>query len=212
MHELLLKFYAKLPKKHIIRGMKVAQDEVFFQKMKEGRIYRRSDLLQYSSAVDRHLGRLVKDKKVVKVSGGLYVRPKSSAFGSVPPDERDLVRAFLKDDRFLVSSYSNYNQLGLGLTQIYQNSWVYNYKRFGEFELGGRKFFFKRVPKFPKTISKEFLLVDLVNNLNELAEDEFAVIENLKANQNNFESRKVLDLVEKYGRARTKKILKAIYS
>jgi hypothetical protein len=38
------------------------------------------------------------------------------------------------------------------------------------FQLGGRKFAFRVKPAFPKSLTKEFLLVDLVNNVDQLAE------------------------------------------
>lgn len=189
----------------------MAKEELFLNKMKQGQVYRRSDLVRHASAVDRYLNRLVKKNEVVKVSGGLYLRPINSAFGAVPPDEQSLVKTFLKDDRFLVNSFNNYNQLGLGLTQLYDHIVVYNYKRFGEFEIGGKKFFFKRVPKFPRQLTKEFLLVDMLNNLKELAEDEAAVVENLRKNKSNFDAKKVLFLAKVYGRSRTKKILDEVY-
>jgi hypothetical protein len=192
--------------------MRVAKEELLLNKMKQGLVYRRSDLVRYSTAVDRHLDRLVKKNEVIKVSSGLYLRPKSSVLGVVPPDENLLIKSFLKDDRFLVNSFNNYNQLGLGLTQIYGHKIVYNYKRFGEFELGGRKYFFKRVPKFPHQLSKEFLVVDMLNNLKELAEDEVLVFENLKKNKENFDKKKVLSLAKEYGRPRTKKFLIEVYN
>ena len=189
----------------------MAKDELLLGRMKIGQVYRRSDLARYSATVDRYLDRLVKKNKLVKVSGGLYLRPNVSAFGAVPADNNTLVKTFLKDDRFLVNSYNNYNQLGLGLTQLYQNNVVYNYKRFGEFELGGKKFFFKRMPKFPRQLSKEFLLVDLLNNLKDLAEDETLILENLKNNKENFDVKKVMTLAKEYGRPRTKKFLEEVY-
>lgn len=191
--------------------MRVAKEEFLLNKMKQGQVYRRSDLVRHTTAVDRYLDRLVKKNAVVKVSGGLYVRPKASAFGAVPPDDQSLVKTFLKDDRFLVNSFNNYNQLGLGLTQLYGQNVVYNYKRFGEFVLGGKTFFFKRVPKFPHQLSKEYLLVDMLNNLKELAEDEVSVFENLKMNKEKFDTKKVLSLSKEYGRPRTKKFLDEVY-
>lgn len=191
--------------------MRPSRDEVLFEKMKQGQVYRRSDLAQLSPSVDRHLDQLVKKNKLVKVSGGLYLRPKSSAFGNVPADEHALVKSFLRDDRFLVNSYSNYTQLGLGLTQLYQNNVVYNYKRFGEFELGGKKYFFKRLPKFPRKLTKEYLLVDMLNNLKELAEDETQVLTNLGRNKEQFDSKKVFAAAKEYGRPRTKKLLEQAY-
>lgn len=63
-----------------------------------------------------------------------------------------------------------YNSLGVGTTQLYDKTVVYNHKRHGTFSLGGRNFEFRMKPTFPKALSKEFLLVDLVNNLDRLAE------------------------------------------
>ena len=63
-----------------------------------------------------------------KLRGGLYYYPKQSAFGEVPADDYNLVRAFLKDDRFLLTSPNAYNTLGLGTTQLYN-------KRIGRYEL-----------------------------------------------------------------------------
>lgn len=190
---------------------KVSNEELLLSKMKQGQVYRRSDLARFTSAVDHYLDRLVKKNKVVKVSHGLYLRPKTSAFGAVPPDEQALVKTFLKGDRFLVNSFNNYNQLGLGLTQLYRYSIVYNYKRFGEFELGGKKFFFKRVSKFPNQLSKEYLLVDMLNNLKELAESKTSVFENLKNKKENFNKKKILSMAKAYGRPRTKKFLDEVY-
>ena len=86
-----------------------------------------------------------------------------------PADERELVRRFLKEDDFLLTSANAYNTLGLGTTQLY-NTWVvYNHKRHGRFTLGDLNFEFRRKPRFPQNLTEEFLLVDLLNNLPALA-------------------------------------------
>ena len=46
--------------------------------------------------------------------------------------------------------------------------------------LGGKEFDFRFKHKFPKELSEEFLLVDLLNNLNELAEDREDVLQSVK--------------------------------
>ena len=94
-----------------------------------------------------------------------------SVFGQVPPDDIELVKSFLKEDDFLLTSLNAYNALGVGTTQLYNQSIVYNHKRHGIFTLGGT-FDFRRKPRFPKKLTQEFLVVDLLNNLQELAEDE----------------------------------------
>ncbi len=91
-----------------------------------------------------------------------------------------LVASFLKDDRFLLASPNVYNALGVGTTQLYNKTVVYNHKRHGEFMLGGRTFEFRQKPTFPKQLTREFLLVDLVNNLGRLAESEEEVLARVK--------------------------------
>ena len=83
--------------------------------MKPGRVYRRQDLLGFSTAVDRDLKALVASNVVRKLAGGLYCLPRQTAFGAAPPDDRELVRAFLKTDDFRLTSYNDFVVLGLGL-------------------------------------------------------------------------------------------------
>ena len=51
--------------------------EFLKQHIKPGVVYRRSDLEFYSSAVDRDLGRLVKDGVLFKLRQGLYYAQKN---------------------------------------------------------------------------------------------------------------------------------------
>src|SRR5260370_14066709 len=140
------------------------------RRLKPGRVYRRAALADWSNAVDRHLKQLVSDGTLTKLAGGLYLYPKQTVFGKAPPEDAALVSTFLQDHRFLLASPNAYNSLGVGTTQLYDKTVVYNHKRHGDFLLGGRKFDFRLKPAFPKSLSKEFLLVDLVNNLDRLAE------------------------------------------
>ena len=149
--------------------------------LKQGQVYRRSDLEQWSNAVDRHLKQLVDDGTLQKLAQGLYYYPMKASFGNVPPEDEKLVSAFLKSDDFLLTSPNYYNSLGVGTTQLYNKRTVYNHKRHGQFTLGGKVFDFHLKHKFPKELSEEFLLVDLLNNLNELAEDRENVLETVKA-------------------------------
>ncbi|MCB9756944.1 MAG: hypothetical protein H6753_00795 [Candidatus Omnitrophica bacterium] len=148
--------------------------------LKPGQVYRRVDLEQWSTAVDRHLKQLVDEGTLQKMSQGLYYYPAKASFGSVPPEDEKLVRAFLKSDDFLLTSPNLYNSLGVGTTQLYNTRFVYNHKRHGQFVLGGKEFDFRLKHKFPRELSEEFLLVDLLNNLNELAEDRESVLRSVK--------------------------------
>jgi hypothetical protein len=80
------------------------------------------------------------------------------------------IEAFLNDRRFLRASPNAYNRLGVGTTQLYDKTVVYDHKRQGIFSLGARMFEFRMKPPFPSKLTHELLLVDLVNNLDRLAE------------------------------------------
>ena len=150
------------------------------QHLRRGQVYRRADLLRWSNSVDRHLKQLLEEGTLTKLAGGLYHYPEQASFGPVLAEDKKLIEAFLKDHRFLLTSPNAYNSLGVGLTQLYNTTWVYNRKRHGRFRLGKRTLDFRVKPNFPKTLSEEFLLVDLVDNIHCLAEDREAALEKLK--------------------------------
>ncbi len=179
--------------------------------LKRGEVYRRTDLTKWSNAVDRHLDMLVQDGTFQKLSQGMYYYPKETVFGKTPPDENVLVRSFLKDENFLLTSPNAYNSLGVGTTQLYNERVVYNHKRHGEFELGGRVFNFRLKPRFPKKISREFLMVDLVNNLDSLAEDSTKVLSNVIDLVKDINIKKLESAVSNYGNVKAKKIFQKFY-
>ena len=174
--------------------------------LKPGRAYRREELARWSTSVDRHLKQLVEQGVLKKLSGGLYACPKETAFGPAPASDKDVVGAFLKDDRFLLASPNAYNSLGVGTTQLYDQTVVYNHKRHGEFQLGGRKFAFRVKPRFPKSLTKEFLLVDLVNNLDRLTEAKEEVLNRVMERAAASDSARLRRAVREYGNERTKKL------
>ena len=180
------------------------------QHIQQGEVYRRSNLEYYSTAIDRHLAQLTKDGTLIKLNHGLYYAPKQTKFGIVPPDDRQVVECFLKDQHFLLVSPNVFNTLGLGLTQLYNTTWVYNHKRKGEFQLNGKTFEFKLKSTFPKTVSKEYFLVDLLNNLENLAEDQQQIAEKLPANIRSFDTDALVQVTQQYGTGKTKRILKSI--
>ncbi len=186
--------------------------EKLVNSMQPGRVYRRQDLEGYSTAVDRDLKTLVESGQVRKLAGGLYYCPGKNAFGYTPPQERDLVRAFLKTEDFLLTSYNYFNQFGLGLTQVYNSGLVYNHKRTGEYLLGGKRFQFRLVPAYPARLSREFLLVDLLNNLKRLPDNTAGVLENLKARIKEFDRAALTACLERYGRPGAKKAFREIYA
>jgi hypothetical protein len=178
--------------------------------LKPGQVYRRSDLEKWSRSVDRDVASLVDKGVLVKVSQGLYQYPQRSRFGVLPANTDKLLTSFLKDDDYLVTSPNDYNALGLGTTQLYNFQVVYNHKRHGRFELGGHIFEFHRKPRFPKKATSEFLLVDLVNNLDQLAEDRDAVLARVRVKVSEMDARRLRTSVKKFAKVATRKFFEKV--
>ena len=176
-------------------------------KLKPGQVYRRSDLEKLSRSVDRDVAGLVSEGVLVKVGSGLYQCPQLSRFGVLPANTDKLLTSFLKDDDYLVTSPNDYNALGLGTTQLYNYQVVYNHKRHGRFELGGQLFDFQRKPRFPKKATPEFLLVDLVNNLSQLAEDRDAVLARVRTKVVEMDAKRLQAAVKGFAKVATRKLL-----
>jgi hypothetical protein len=177
----------------------------FKAKLRPGQTYRRADLAQWSTAVDRHLKEAVQAGTLTKLAGGLYYAPKQTAFGKAPPEDNTLVSTFLKGGPFLLASPNAYNALGVGTTQLHNKTVVYNHKRHGKFALGGRTYDFRMKSAFPKTLTREFLLVDLVNNLDQLGESADEVLARVKARLAASDRGRVKKAAQSYGSERAKK-------
>jgi len=178
--------------------------------LKPGKVYRREELVKYSNAVDRHLAQLVAEGMLNKIAQGMYYYPKQTVFGPVPPEDEVLVRSFLKDDDFLLTSPNSYNALGLGTTQLYNKRVVYNRKRHGVVDFNGRKFFFHKTPYFPKKATPEFLLIDLVNQLDTLAEDREIVLRNALTRATSMDLNRLNYALRRYGHTKTKKLFRPV--
>ena len=175
--------------------------------LKAGHVYRREDLARLSNAVDRHLRELVSMGKLQKLAQGLYHAPKQSNFGPLPPADDQVVKGFLRDKEFLVFSPSSYNAVGLGTTQLYNRTLVYNHKRHGVFKLGNRQFDFRMKPRFPRKLTPEFLYVDLLNNLDELAEDRDAILRQARSKLLSFDPARLQRAADSFGSVATRKRL-----
>jgi hypothetical protein len=178
----------------------------FKRQLRPGQVYRRADLAQWSNAVDRHLRQLIKDGTLQRVYQGVYAYPKKTLFGKAAPEDCSLVKAFLKTDDFLLFSLNAYNALGVGTTQLYNEQIVYNRKRHGRFKLSNRTFNFQIKPYFPKELSKEFLLVDLVNNISKLAEEQDVVLGRVSQVAARMDASTLKKEARRYGGAKAKKL------
>ncbi len=180
------------------------------RKLKPRSTYRREDFISLSSNVDRYLKKLVLQKNLIKIQNGLYMCPEKTPFGNALPDEYQMLKSFLKDDRFVVYDLNIFNDLGLGLTQLHNKRIVFNRKRHRDFNFNGKSYSFYRWRDAPKKLSKEFLYVEFLNRFNKLKEDEIKNKRLLKARLKELNQKKLKIAVNNYGKESTKKRFKSI--
>ncbi len=131
--------------------------------LEPGRVYRTRDLTAWGANAPRLAKRLVQNGALVRLTHGLFAHPKLSRFGAVPPSDDEMLRAFLDGGPFVLTGSERWNALGLGSTAAFTAPLVYNTKRSGTFNLGGRRLVLRRVA-FPERPSAEWYVVDLLEN------------------------------------------------
>ena len=180
------------------------------RRLRPGQVYRRKDLARWSKAVDRHLKQLVGAGHLEKVSGGLYMTPRKTRFGTASASPEKVVERFLKGDHFLMVSPNSYNGLGVGTTQLYSEPVVYNRKRHGRFELDGRTYDFRCRSSVPSKLTEEVLMVDLLHNLDRLAEDKEEVLPRALARARKMDRSKLARALRDFSSARAERLLEPV--
>lgn len=165
-----------------------------------GLVYRTSDLKQWSANPTRLARRLVRDGQLVQLRHGLYAAPRQSRFGTVPPTTSALLDAFLDHTPWLLSGPPKWNALGLGATALFATPLIYNTKRTGTFELGGRTFMLRRV-RFPREPSPEWYVVDLLMNATQagVARSELAAALRRSVRAGAFDRGLLSEMADQYG-------------
>ncbi|HTP27233.1 MAG TPA: hypothetical protein VMK12_16470 [Anaeromyxobacteraceae bacterium] len=134
--------------------------------LEPGRVYRTRSLTAWGANAPRLAKRLVRQGALVPLAHGLFAHPKRSRFGVVPPTDEELMRGFLDGAPFVFTGPDRWNELGLGTTALFAAPLVYNTKRSGTFEFGGRRFVLRRVA-FPERPPREWYAVDLLEHADE---------------------------------------------
>ena len=178
--------------------------------LEPGRVYRTRDLAAWSANAPRLAQRLVRDGELVQLAHGLYARPRRSHFGIVPPADDELMRAFLDGGPFVFTGPEYWNALGLGSTAVYAQQLVYNTKRSGMFQLGGRSFLLRRVA-FPAEPSPEWYAIDLLEHADEagVARSEIAAALATSVLRGRFDRQRLREMATRYGCKTTQALVDA---
>ena len=182
-------------------------------RLRSGRVYRTRDLARWSANPTRLAGRLVEGGRLRKLRHGLYYRPRQGRFGDVPPNEWELVRAFLGSRDFVLTGSDKWNALGLGSTGVAATRLVYNRQRTDEVELDRRRFRFRRV-RFPEDVTPEWYVVDLFENAGLAGVDREDLARNLKraVGQNSFNLERLFQAASEYGSRATQRAVEEALS
>ncbi|RYZ68036.1 MAG: hypothetical protein EOP08_01460 [Proteobacteria bacterium] len=174
-----------------------------------GQVVRTRDLSRWSANAPRLAQRLVQEGRLVPVAHGLFAAPKRSRFGAVPPTDEALMRAFLDGTPYVFTGPERWNALGLGTTAVFAMPLVYNTKRSGTFDLGGRTFLLRRVA-FPKAPSAEWFVVDLFENAAAAATspEELAVRLAEAVAAGRFDTARLVAMAARYGSRRTQALVR----
>ena len=147
--------------------------------LEPGRVYRTAELACWSANPTRLAGRLVEEGALIRLRHGLFAAPRMTRFGVVPPSDEALLDAFLEGEPWIRSGPDVWNALGLGSTALHVVQLVYNTKRSGLFELGGRRFHLRRV-RFPEAPTPEWYVVDLLTHADAAGVSRAEVVEDLR--------------------------------
>jgi hypothetical protein len=149
--------------------MKVAakiQSEV--DSIQPGRVFRYSDLgllrNEYFSAA-KALSRLVKEKRLKRLSNGVFFKPKPSVFGELGPNERERLRPYLFDGRkriAYVTGSALFNRLNL-TTQIPKDIDLSSKTKRPSLKIGNRKVRF--VKSYADINDKNYRLLEILDAL-----------------------------------------------
>jgi len=176
--------------------------------LEPGRVYRTRELGQWSANPPRLAQRLVRAGQLVQLAHGLFTAPQQSRFGAVPPTDEALIRALLDGGPFVFTGPERWNALGLGTTAVSVSPLVYNTKRSGLFDFGGRKFLLRRVA-FPEAPSPEWFVVDLFENAAQAAAslDDLTAALGTALRTGRFDRERLVEAARRFGSRRTQQLV-----
>jgi hypothetical protein len=176
--------------------------------LEPGRVYRTRDLARWSTNPPRLAKRLVREGVLVPMVHGLFACPERGRFGVIPPSDEELMRAFLDGSPFVFTGSDRWNALGLGTTAVFATRLVYNTKRSGLFDFGGRRFLLRRVA-FPESPPVEWFVIDLFEHAEQAAAAPAALAAALTTAlaQGKFDNERLAAMAQRFGSRPTQKFV-----
>ena len=167
-----------------------------------GTVYRTAWLRRWGANPTRLAQRLEARGLVRRLGHGLLYAPRTGRFGEVPPSDEALLDAFLDGTPYVVTGPRRWNALGLGSTALFARPLVYNTKRTGSFDVGGRTFELRRVA-FPANSPAEWFVVDLLRHADAVGTDREELVGHLaqRVRDGRFDVDRLFDMAARFGSA-----------
>lgn len=181
--------------------------------LEPGTVYRTAWLRRWGNNPTRLAQKLEARGLVRRLGHGLLYTPRTSRFGEVPPSDEALLDAFLDGTAYVVTGPARWNALGLGSTALFARPLVYNTKRTGTFDLGGRTFELRRVA-FPTDPPPEWFVVDLLRHADAAGVDRRELVDRLhrRVRAGRFDADRLLDMARRFGGAAEREAVRAATS
>jgi hypothetical protein len=114
----------------------------------------------------------------------------------------------LNGSPFVFTGPERWNALGLGSTAMFAVPLVYNTKRTGTFELGGRRLLLRRVA-FPENPPPEWFVVDLLEHAEQagMSRADVAAALGRALSRGAFDRQRLLDMAGRYGTKMTQALV-----
>lgn len=176
--------------------------------LEPGRVYRTREFTAWGVNAPRLAKRLVREGRLVPLAHGLFAHLKRGRFGTVPPSDEELMRVFLEGAPFVFTGSERWNALGLGTTAVFAASFVYNTKRSGAFQFGGRRFILRRVA-FPENPPPEWFVVDLLEHADQAGASRSEVAASLTRalERGTFSRERLLEMAKRYATQATQALV-----
>ena len=176
-----------------------------------GAVFRTAALRRWGENPTRLSQRLERDGLVQRLGHGLLFVPKLTKFGAAAPSDSALLDALLDGGPYVITGPIRWNALGLGSTGLYVHPLVYNTKRTCSVTLGGRTFNLRRVA-FPREVTAEWFVVDLLRHTDAAGLDPGDLIHNLvrAVKHGRFDRARLMEMAERFGTVADAKVIRGV--
>ena len=133
-----------------------------------GQLYREKfSNIMSETAFAQAVSRLCSSGEIVRVSKGIYCRPKITRFGTVLPSEQEIVEMFITGNKGVIVGYGLYNALGI-TTQISKRQTIFSSNTEDQLKRIGNITIRKYDLKYTSDVKSMICMMELLHHYKEI--------------------------------------------